>query len=60
MTLHYQGGKTAQVEVVKDGRRWMYIKPMDSFVPGKYRVDKQTGEVQIAPYWNTGDGMYVD
>ena len=56
MTLYYQGGATAKAHVLKDGRKWIYIKT----ATGKYRVDKQTGEVQIAPYWNIGKDMYVE
>lgn len=56
MILHYQGGATAEAQVLKDGRKWIYIKT----ATGRYRVSKETGEVQISPYWNIGKDMYVE
>lgn len=57
MLLHLVGGITSECKVTKDGRKWVY------FTAGrfncKYRMDKQTGEVQIAPYWETDTRLYV-
>lgn len=59
MTLHYEGEfkKTAEIKVVKDGRKWMYFKTIYNY-SRQYRMNKQTGEVQIGPYW-TPSKMYV-
>lgn len=57
MTLHFEGGKTSEIKVTKDGRKWMYFTALSNNC--KYRLDKKTGEVQIAPYWSKSK-MYVD
>lgn len=57
MTLHFDGGKTSEIKVTKDGRKWMYFTALANNC--KYRLDKKTGEVQIAPYWSKSK-MYVD
>ena len=57
MTLQYVGGATAEIVVTKDGRKYMYFTTKERFC--KYRVNKETGEVQVAPYWYTVKGMSV-
>ena len=56
--LHFIGGKTAEITIVKEGRKWVYFTVMRGAL--KYRVDKGTGEVQVAPYWYTLKDLYVD
>lgn len=56
MKLHYIGGKVAECEITKEGRKYIYFKT----VTGKYRVVKETGYVQIAPYWKTEKKMSVE
>lgn len=59
MTLHFEGEfkKTSGITVTKDGRKWMYFTATINHC--KYRMDKKTGEVQIAPYWEKSK-MWVD
>ena len=57
MTLQYVGGATAEIVVTKDGRKYMYFTTKERFC--KYRVYKETGAVQVAPYWYTVKGMSV-
>lgn len=58
-TLHFEGAgnKTSQIEVTKQGRVWTYFTAKSNRC--KYRVNNNTGEVQVAPYWCTSK-MYVD
>lgn len=56
MKLHYIGGKVAECEITKEGKKYIYFKT----VTGKYRVVKETGDVQIAPYWKTEKKMSVE
>lgn len=59
MTLHFEGEekRTSEVEITKDGKKWMYFTALSNRC--KYRVNKETGKVQVAPYWyNTK--MYID
>ena len=52
MTLHFEGdrNRTSEIEVTKEGRKWIYFTALSNHC--KYRLDKSTGEVQVAPYWN--------
>lgn len=58
MILHFQGGKTAQCYVTKDGKKYTY------FTAGifgiKYRVEKATGIIQVAPHWKTLKELYIE
>ena len=57
MTLHYIGGATAECKITKEGRKYTY------FTAGaynrKYRLNKETREVECAPYWDIVPKMYV-
>jgi hypothetical protein len=57
MILQYVGGATAEIVVTKDGRKYMYFTTEERF--SKYRLNKETGEVQVAPYWYTVKKMRV-
>lgn len=59
MTLHFEGEqkKTSEIQITKDGHKWMYFTALSNCC--KYRLNKQTGEVQVAPYWYKTK-MYVD
>lgn len=51
MMVHFEGDekRTSEIEVTKNGRKWMYFTAKANHC--KYRMDKTTGEVQVAPYW---------
>lgn len=57
MILTFQNGKTDTCTVLQEGKKWIYFRANTTHI--RYRVDKQTGIVQVAPYWNTLDRMYV-
>lgn len=59
MRLHFEGDekRTSEIKVTKDGRKWLYFTAISNHC--KYRMDKITGEVQVAPYWYKTK-MYVD
>lgn len=57
MTLHYVNGTTAQAEITKEGRKYIYFTA-GSF-RSKYRLVKETGEIEIGPYWYKEPKMYV-
>jgi len=58
MTLNFVGGLKSPCTIIKEGRKWIYFRADSNRI--QYRVDKQSGEVQVAPYWNTIKGMSVD
>ena len=58
MTLHFIGGDTATCKVTKEGNKYTYFTAGKYSV--KYRLDKTTGNVQVAPYWNIIKGMHVE
>ena len=58
MTLNFVGGLKSPCTIIKEGRKWIYFRADSNHI--QYRVDKQSGEVQVAPYWNTIKGMSVD
>lgn len=57
MTLHYVGGATAECKVTKDGRKYTYFTAGSYSV--KYRLNKETNVVEVAPYWRKEPKMYV-
>lgn len=57
MTLHFIGGATSEVEVKKEGRKYIYFKAKSNLQD--YRVVKDTGMVEISPYWNKEPKMFV-
>ena len=57
MTLNFVGGLKSPCTIIKEGRKWIYFRAGAYQI--QYRVDKQSGEVQVAPYWNTIKGMSV-
>lgn len=58
MTLHFIGGKTAECKITKEGKKYIYFTAGSYGI--KYRVDKESGAVQISPYWNTEKRMNVE
>lgn len=57
MTLHFIGGKTSEIEITKDGKKYIYFTAKSNHC--KYRMIKETKEIQISPYWNTEKRMYI-
>ena len=57
-TLHFQGGATSPIKITKDGRKWCYFTACTTGC--RYRIEKATGIVQVAPYWKTLLDLYVD
>ena len=57
MILNFIGGAKAPCTIIKEGRKWIYFRAGEFQI--QYRVDKQSGKVQVAPYWDTIKGMSV-
>jgi hypothetical protein len=57
MILHFEGEGTSEIEITKDGKKWMYFTALSNHC--KYRLNKQNGKVQIAPYWYDTK-IYID
>lgn len=59
MRLRFEGEekRTSEIKVIKDGKKWVYFIAISNRC--KYRMNKQTGEIQVAPYWYKTK-MYVD
>ena len=55
--LHFINGGTSEINIEKEGRKWVYFMAKTTGI--RYRVDKESGEVQVAPYWSTIKGIYV-
>lgn len=58
MKLIYQNGASSECEFIKNGRKYLYFRAKSTYVT--YRVDKETGDVQVKPYWRTLKGLYVE
>ena len=58
MILHFVGGITSQVVVEKETKKFIYIYCKLNTM--RYRVNKQTGEVQDNTYHNTIKGMFIE
>ena len=57
MTLHFIGGRTAEVKVTKDGRKYTYFTAGSYGI--QYRVNKETGEIEVSPYWRKEPKLFV-
>lgn len=57
MKLYFNGGKTSEIKITKEGKKYLYFTANSNGV--KYRMIKETGEIQISPYWNIGKNMYL-
>lgn len=57
MILNFVGGEKSTITVLKEGRKWMYFRTDTTHI--QYRMNKENGEVQVSPYWNTIKGMSV-
>lgn len=58
MKLHFVNGNTTDVKVEKETKKFINLYcPMNT---ARYRVNKETGEVQDGTYHKTIKGMYVE
>lgn len=57
MTLHFVNGTTAEAKITKEGRKYTYFTAGSFNI--KYRLNKETGEIEVAPYWRKEPKMYV-
>ena len=57
MKLYFVGDATSDIEITKDGRKYLYFTAKTNL--RKYRIEKATGLMQAAPYWYTVKGMRV-
>lgn len=61
MTLHYIGGKTVECRVEKETKKYIIFRAGNVGVIGiKYRLNKETGEVQDGTYHKVIKGLYVE
>lgn len=59
MTLHFVGGMKCEVLVEKETKQYMTIKCLSSYGQ-RYRVNKQTGEVQNINYHYVIKGLHLE
>ena len=57
MKLHFDNGKEAEAKITKDGRKYIYFTAGSFGI--KYRVAKETGEVEVSPYWRREPKLFV-
>ncbi len=57
MTLHFGNGKEAKAKITKDGRKYTYFAAGSYGI--KYRVNKETGDVEVSPYWRKEPKLFV-
>jgi len=57
MTLHFIGGKTSSVRILKETKKYLEIRTIGYNT--KYRINKETGEVQDGTYHNVIKGLYI-
>lgn len=57
MILHYIGGKTAECVIEKETKKYIVFRAKGWNT--RYRLNKETGEVQHGTYHNVLKGLYV-
>lgn len=57
IVLHFIGGATAEAKITKEGRKYTYFTAGSFNI--KYRLNKETNQVEVAPYWRKEPKMYV-
>lgn len=57
MTLHFVNGTTAEAKITKEGRKYTYFTAGSFNI--KYRLNKESNEIEVAPYWRKEPKMYV-
>lgn len=58
MVLHFIGGLKDTLEVLKETRKYLYVRTEHGWHT-RYRIVKETGEVQDGTYFKTIKGLYV-
>lgn len=58
MKLHFENDKTSDIEITKETKKYLFFTAKDNRC--KYREEKATGKIQISPYWNTSEKMYIE
>lgn len=56
MTLHFANGKESQINVIKETKKYIVFRADNGF---KYRLNKETGEVQDGTYHTVIKELYV-
>ena len=60
MLLTYKGEHPREVEVTKETKKYIYFQTNPkNMSPVKYRYNKATDEVQVAPYYNVIEGLQI-
>lgn len=57
MKLHFQGGAESEITVIKETKKYLVFRSSGNLM--KYRLNKETGEVQDGTYHNVIKGLYV-
>ena len=57
MKLVFIGGKESDCTILKEGKKYIYFRSDSTNC--KYRLDKESGIVQISPYWNKEEKLKV-
>lgn len=58
MILHFVGGATSELKILKETKKYFEVRTVDGYQV-KYRINKETGEVQNTPYHKVIKGLYV-
>lgn len=58
MILHFIGGKTDTLDVLKETKKYLEVRTQHGCYI-KYRINKETGEVQDGTYHSVIKGLYV-
>jgi len=57
MILHFIGGKTGMLSILKETKKYFTVRCDDNHM--RYRINKETGEVQDGTYHSVIKGLYV-
>lgn len=58
MTLHFVGGATATLAIERETKKHLYVRTENKW-NRKYRIVKETGDVQDGTYYNKIKGLFV-
>lgn len=58
MVMHFVGGKTDTLDILKETKKYLEVRTHNGFRT-KYRINKETGEVQDGTYHRTIKGLYI-
>lgn len=57
MKMHFIGGAVGEAIKTKSGKKYDYITVVATGID--YRINKETGLVEVAPYWRKEPRLYV-